>query len=87
MTMTLDLQISFNVTAFRDFPLIIGTMWMNYEPDLSKGSENVFFSYNSAMILTLDLVNMSKVTTYLLFISSVHVKYKPKTAKWIIWML
>lgn len=56
MTMTLDLQISFNVTAFQDFPLIIGTMWMNYEPDLSKGSENGFFSYNSAMILTLDLV-------------------------------
>lgn len=81
--MTLDLQISFNITAF---PLIKGTMWINYKSDLSKGRENVF-SYNSAMILTFDLENMSNVTTYLLFISSVHVKYKPKTAKWILWML
>lgn len=81
--MTLDLQISFNVTAF---PLIKGAMWIKYEPDLSKGSENVF-SYNYAMILTFDFENLSKVTTYLLFISSVHVKYKPKNAKWIIWML
>lgn len=38
------------------------------------------------MILTFDLENLSKVTTYMLFISSVHVKYKPKTAKSIIWM-
>lgn len=67
MILTLDLQISFKVFAY---PLIKDTIWVKYEPDGSKGKED--------MLPTRNLENWLKVTIHPLLKRSIYRKYELK---------